>query len=85
MSRWSLLNSNIGIVRVVCEQKLHYTHGYRFTKWRMQNLNLRTHVKLEYNINSLNYPTEIQLSSLVPILLNYVFFYVWHDQWFKRY
>jgi len=51
----------------------------------MQNLNLRTHVKPEYNINSLNYPTEIQLSSLVPILLNYVFFYVWHDQWFKRY
>ena len=29
--------------------------GYRFTKGLTQNLNLRTHLKLEYNIKSLNY------------------------------
>jgi len=30
------------------------TSGYRFTKGLAQNLNLRTHLKLEYNIKSLN-------------------------------
>ena len=29
--------------------------GYRFTKGLTQNLNLRTNLKLEYNIKSLNY------------------------------
>jgi len=29
--------------------------GYRFTKGVTQYLNLRTHLKLEYNIKSLNY------------------------------
>jgi len=29
--------------------------GYRFTKGVTQNLNLRTNLKLEYNIKSLNY------------------------------
>ena len=29
--------------------------GYRFTKGLTQDLNLRTHLKLEYNIKSLNY------------------------------
>ena len=33
---------------------LLYT-GYRFTKGLTQNLNLRTHLKLKYNIKSLNY------------------------------
>ena len=32
-----------------------YTPGYHFTKGLTQNLNLRTHLKLEYNIKSLNY------------------------------
>jgi len=46
--------------------------GYRFTKGRAQNLNLRTHLKLEYNIKSLNYiQTNFKISSLVPTLLNY--------------
>ena len=31
------------------------TVGYRFTKGLMHNLNLRTNLKLEYNIKSLNY------------------------------
>ena len=30
------------------------TPGYRFTKGLAQNLNLRTHLKLEYTIKSLN-------------------------------
>jgi len=29
--------------------------GYRFTKGLTQNLNLRTNLKLKYNIKSLNY------------------------------
>ena len=29
--------------------------GYRFTKGLTQNLNLRTNLKLKYNIRSLNY------------------------------
>jgi len=31
-----------------------YLPGYRFTKGLAQNLNLRTHLKLEYTIKSLN-------------------------------
>jgi len=31
------------------------TPGYRFTTGLMQNLNLHTDFKLEYNIKSLNY------------------------------
>jgi len=30
-------------------------HGHHFTKGLTQNLNLRTNLKLEYNIKSLNY------------------------------
>jgi len=30
-------------------------HEYRFSKGLWQNLNLRTHLKLEYNKKSLNY------------------------------
>ena len=32
-----------------------YSSGYRFTKGLTQNLNLRTNLKLKYNIKSLNY------------------------------
>ena len=44
------------------------------TKGLTKNLNLRTNLKLEYNkrLPPL-YPTELKSSSLVPILLNYVF------------
>ena len=51
-----------------------------------QNLNLRTNLKLEYNkrLPPL-YSTELKISSLVPILLNYVFSLFWHDQWLKVY
>jgi len=49
--------------------------GYRFTKGLTQNLNLRKHLKLEFNkkIPQL-YPTELKISSLVSTLLNYIFY-----------
>ena len=34
---------------------VYCTPGYRFTKGLTQNLNLRTYLKLKYNIKSLNY------------------------------
>ena len=56
------------------------TSGYNFTKWLTQNLNLRTHLKLEYNIISLNYIQQnfsFQASFLHCILLCYgVFLYL---------
>jgi len=48
--------------------------GYRFTKGLAQNLNLRTHLKLEYTVKSLN---NIQKNYIFqawfPTLLDYVF------------
>jgi len=47
-------------------------HFYRFTKGLTQNLNLRTNVKLEYNINSLNYIQQtfsVKASFLFYLLL----------------
>ena len=58
--------------------------GYRFTKGLPQNLNLRTNLKLEYYIKPLIY-IQLQFSSLLPILLNYVFYFFGRDQWFKSY
>ena len=40
--------------RIQC-QLYSQTALYRFTKGLTQNLNLRTNLKLKYNINSLNY------------------------------
>ena len=52
-----------------------HTPGYRFTKGLTQNLNLSTNLKLEYNKKILQlYPKELKISSLVPTLLNYVFY-----------
>ena len=36
------------------DDRLLSVPGYRFTKGLTQNLNLRTHLKIEYNIKSLN-------------------------------
>ena len=46
--------------------------GYRFTKGLTPDLNLHTHLKLEYNkkIHQL-YPADLEFFSLVPILLNF--------------
>jgi len=56
---------------------------YRLEDLRKNNLNLRTHLKLDYNIKSLNY-IQKKMSSLVPTLLNYVLFFGL-NQWFKSY
>ena len=54
------------------------------TKGLTKNLNLRTNLNLEYKLKIPPlYPTELKISSLIPILLNYVFSLFWHDQWFK--
>jgi len=59
--------------------------GYRLTKGLTQNLNLRTHLKLEYNIKSLNYMQHnfrFQASFLYYWTMSFTFL---HDQWFKSY
>ena len=59
--------------------------GYRFTKGLTQNLNLRTNLKLKYNIKSLNYiqPNfRFQASFLIIGLCLLLFL---HGQWFKSY
>jgi len=48
-----------------------YGSGYRFTKGLTQNLNLRTPLKLEYNIKKLKL-------ELCPLFFG-------HDQWFKSF
>ena len=41
--------------RILYHVRICSSLGYRFTKELTQSLNLRKYVKLEYNINSLNY------------------------------
>ena len=59
--------------------------GYRFTKGLTQNLNLRTNLKLEYDIKSLNYIQQNYIFQAWFLLYWTMTFTFWHAQWFKSY
>ena len=50
-----------------------------------QNLNLRTHLKLEHNIKSLNYIQKNFRFQDWFLLYWTMSFILWHYQWFRRY
>jgi len=47
-----ILVESVNVIIKICHA---HTHGYRYTKGLTQNVNLRTNLKLEYNIKYLNY------------------------------
>jgi len=57
---------------------------YRFTKGLTQNLNLRKHLKLDYNIKSLN-PIQKNYNFHAWFLLYWTIFNLLHAQGFKGY
>ena len=62
-------------IRAICDWS--EGPGYRFTKGLTQNLNLRRHFKLEYNVKSLNYIQQnfrFQASFLFCWTLSFYFF-----------
>ena len=64
--------------------------GNRFTKALTQNVNLHTHLKVDYNIKSLNYIQKNYRFQASFLLYWTLFIYLcllifWHAQWFKHY
>jgi len=70
---WQVMN----MVSITFKYSHRCTAGYRFTKELTQNLNLRTNLKLEYNVKSLNYIQQsfrFQASFLFCWTMSFYFF-----------